>query len=187
MECIENTRELDDMEHKLDADKPWDEYSRRLLWELSDCLTSDEQVKNKGKLLYASKSDKRNMFYRGLFALSMVAGSLFLMKVSMYFAILSVAIAVVLAYWLWMSSKKCHMFIEIYEHAIVGAFEFARERELKQLEKGNAYYKIAREIAGNVYITLYDDSVCRLRYMKDGKKIAYFLNKQKGMEKNGYF
>lgn len=80
--------------------------------------------------------------------------------------------------------KRHQMFIDIYEHAIVGMFEFAQEKELKKLEVGTAYYKIAHEMAGSVYITLYDDNICRLRYMKEGKKIAYLLNKIKGMEKN---
>lgn len=80
--------------------------------------------------------------------------------------------------------KKSQMFIDIYEHAIVGIFEFEQERELRRLEVGTAYYKIAHESAGIVYITLYNDEVCRLKYMKDGKKIAYLLNKLKGVEKN---
>lgn len=137
---MENTRALDDMEHELDADKPWDEYSRRLLWEIADSLTSEEQVQNKGELLDSFKADRKY--------------------------------------------KKRQMFIDIYEHAIVGIFEFEQERELRRLEAGTAYYKIAHESAGIVYITLYDDEVCRLRYMRDGKKIAYLLNKIKGVEKN---
>lgn len=30
MEYTENARALDDMEHELDADKPWSDYGRRL-------------------------------------------------------------------------------------------------------------------------------------------------------------
>lgn len=140
MEYTENTRALDDMEHELDADKPWSDYGRRLLWELADLFISDDQVQNKGELLNSFVSDRKY--------------------------------------------KRKRMFIDIYENAIVGMFEFAYENNLKNLEVGKAYYKIAHAVGNNVDITLYNDEICRLRHMKESKKIAYLLNKIKGMEKN---
>lgn len=140
MDYTENTRALDDMEQELDADKPWSEHSRQLLWELADSFTARDQAKNKGKLLANFQSDRKR--------------------------------------------KKQRMFIDIYENAISGMFEFPYEKELRKLDVGTAYYKIAHALAGSVYITLYDGSMCRLRYMKDSKKIAYLLNKIKGKEKN---
>lgn len=185
MEVMENTRKLDDIEHELERDKPWNEHSRRLLYELADSFTAQEQLKNKGKLIGSFKTNKSGMYYRIAFAVIVALASVALLKVSFYFVIFSVIIVMILSVWLLRCIRKFQMGIDIYENAIIGRVEFSHEKNLRKLENGIAYYKFAHEKAGCVYIVLYNDTVCRLRYMKDGKKIAYLLNKQKGKEKHG--
>lgn len=185
MEYMENTRKLDDIEHELERDKPWNEHSRRLLYEIADGLTAQEQLKEKGKLIGSFKTNKRELFYRIAFAVIVAFGSFTLLKISFYFVIFSAIIVVILSVRLRKCISKFQMKIDIYENAIIGKVQFSHEKNLQKLENGIAYYKFAHEKAGCVYIVLYNDTVCRLRYMREGKKIAYLLNKQKGKEKHG--
>lgn len=185
MEAEENARRLNDMEHELELDKPFSEYSSRLLSQIADSIISEQQFNEKGNLIGSFKTNRKGMLYRMMLASVLILTTFILTRFSVYSIFLLVVTIVLLSVWLWRCSIKYQMFIDIYDNAIVGKVEFPHERKLRDLKGGIAYYKFAEEQGGNIYITLYDDKVCRLRYMQDAKKIVYLLNRQKGMRKNG--
>ncbi len=185
MEAEEKIRCLDDMEYELERDKPHSENSSRLLSQLADSFISEEQLNNKGKLIGSFKTDKRRLLCRIIFAFGMTLGTLMLIRFSVYFILLFGLMLILMTIWILWCLRKFRMFIDIYENAVIGKVEFSHERKLVDLVGGTAYYKRAVELQGDIYITLYDDKVCRLRYMRDTKWIVYLLNRQKGIEKNG--
>ena len=185
MEAEEKNRCLDDMEYELERDKPHSENSSRLLSQMADSFISEEQLNNKGKLIGSFKTDKRRLFCRIIFAFGIISGTFMLIRFSAYFILPFVATVILMVIWILWCLKNFRMFIDVYENAVVGKVEFSHERKLVNLVGGTAYYKRAEELEGDIYITLYDDKECRLRYMRDTKWIVYLLNRQKGMEKNG--
>ena len=76
-------------------------------------------------------------------------------------------------------------FIDIYERAAIGKAESGKTRKSENFQWG--YARLSRAVVENriLYLVMNDESIYRLRHIKEAEKVAYMINEQIFKTRNG--
>lgn len=82
------------------------------------------------------------------------------------------------------SGRFLKTYIEVYERAILGLAEINASRRLEKLRYGLAFLEGVAVVKGVLYLSMYDEKIYRLRYLKDVEMLEYQINRQKDESEN---
>lgn len=76
-------------------------------------------------------------------------------------------------------------YIDIYERAAIGKAESGKTRKSENFQWG--YARLSRAVVEDriLYLVMNDESIYKLRYIKEAEKVAYMINEQMFKTRNG--
>lgn len=76
-------------------------------------------------------------------------------------------------------------YIDVYERAAIGKAESSKTRKSENFQWG--YARLSRAVVEDriLYLVMNDESIYRLRYIKEAEKVAYMINEQMFKTRNG--
>ncbi len=77
------------------------------------------------------------------------------------------------------SGRFLKTYIDVYERAIIGFAEIRSSKKPVDIKYGFACIEEAIVEKGILYLSMVDERVYRIRYLKDAETIEYMINRQK--------